>query len=511
MDKKTMLAIALSALVLIVFQLFFAPKKVQVADNGTAKEVTAQPEASDNTNVVHQPVADSAPINAVPQTVPVGRLIDASTADLEITFNELTGNILKAEIQQYNEKPIHIGFGNGTQDYMSTNTGTTAAFTGTTVKKGDTTSLVFTSTQSDLVIRKKYEITEGSYLINASVEIINNGDRTVQLPLTVQIGPGLGEGIESDRYIFQGPIMFDGKKIKKEKADKVKKTEVLTSPVWLGYTSKYFLFATTGMDFTEGKIMKSGESSVIRGNADTVVNPDSKVVQEFKIYIGPKKYTLLKETGYKLTKSIDYGFFSFLAIPMLNLMNYFYKYIGNYGVAIILLTLVVKLVTFPLTQKSMVSMKRMQKLQPKMTELREKYAKDKEKMNQAVMELYKKEKVNPFGGCLPIVIQIPVFFALYRTLLLSIELKGSPFLGYITDLSLKDPYYVTPILMGVTMFLQQRLTPQTGDPMQQKLFMFMPLIFTFLFMNFPAGLVIYWLTNNILSIAQQYIINKKTA
>ncbi len=196
---------------------------------------------------------------------------------------------------------------------------------------------------------------------------------------------------------------------------------------------------------------------------------------------------------------------------MLQFLNIINGVVHNFGLAIILLTLAIKIVTFPLTQKSMVSMKKMSTLQPKMQALREKYKGDKELLNKANMELYKQEGVNPLGGCLPMLLQIPIFFALYKTLLLAIELQGAPFMLWIADLSLKDPYYITPVLMGATMFLQQKMTPSTvTDPLQKKIFTYMPLVFTFLFLTFPAGLVIYWLTNNVLTIAQQYVINKKT-
>ena len=161
--------------------------------------------------------------------------------------------------------------------------------------------------------------------------------------------------------------------------------------------------------------------------------------------------------------------------------------------------------------KGMNSMKAMSKLQPEITSLREKFKNDPQKLNAATMELYRKHKVNPFSGCLPLLIQIPIFFALYKALLLSIELKGAPFFGWLVDLSAKDPYYITPIIMGVTMFIQQKMTPTTADPMQQKIFLIMPIVFTFLFLNFPSGLVIYWLTNNVLTIIQQYFVNKKSA
>jgi len=193
---------------------------------------------------------------------------------------------------------------------------------------------------------------------------------------------------------------------------------------------------------------------------------------------------------------------------MLWLLKFFYNLIHNYGVAIILLTIVIKLILYPLTHKSFKSMKEMQKIQPKITALREKYKDNKEMLNKEIMTLYRTQKVNPLGGCLPMLLQIPVFFALYKVLLDSIELRHAPFIFWIQDLSAKDPYYITPILMGASMFIQQKMTPQVGDPTQAKLMLMLPIVFTFMFLNFPSGLVIYWLVNNLLSIAQQFYINK---
>ncbi len=182
---------------------------------------------------------------------------------------------------------------------------------------------------------------------------------------------------------------------------------------------------------------------------------------------------------------------------------------GNYGVAIILLTVVIKALFYPLTNKSFKSMKDMQKIQPQMKILQERYKNDKQKLNQELIRMYKENKVNPVGGCLPMVFQIPVFFALYRLLMVSIELRKAPFFWWIKDLSEMDPYYISPILMGISMFIQQKVSPAPADPTQAKMMMIMPIVFTFFFLNFPTGLVIYWLVNNILSIAQQYLINKK--
>jgi len=212
-----------------------------------------------------------------------------------------------------------------------------------------------------------------------------------------------------------------------------------------------------------------------------------------------------------LQKALNFGWFDVIAKPLLIFLKYINEFTHNYGVAIILLTVVIKILFFPLTHKSYKSMKDMQKVQPLMLKIREKYKNDRETLNKETMALYRTHKVNPLGGCLPMILQIPVFFALYKALLGSIELRHAPFLLWINDLSAKDPYYITPIVMGATMFIQQKMTPTVGDPTQAKMMLLMPIVFTFMFLNFPSGLVIYWLVNNVLSIGQQLYINKYAA
>ena len=225
----------------------------------------------------------------------------------------------------------------------------------------------------------------------------------------------------------------------------------------------------------------------------------------YRIYLGPKEASVLTSLGSNLDRLLSYGFFNIIAQPLMLFLNWIYSYIGNYGIAIIILTTLIKMVFWPLSAKSYKSMQRMKELQPKMARLKERHGADKERLNMEVMQLYKTHKVNPLGGCLPMVVQIPFFFALYKILLGSIELRHAPFMLWITDLSAKDPYYITPLLMGASMFLQQRMTPTTGgNETQMKMMMYgMPIIFTFMFLNFPSGLVVYWLVNNLLSVAQQ--------
>jgi YidC/Oxa1 family membrane protein insertase len=260
---------------------------------------------------------------------------------------------------------------------------------------------------------------------------------------------------------------------------------------------------------------------------DLDLAPGTQKRFEYQLFFGPKSMKVLDEAGYDMDRVVDFGWFDFIAKPCLWLMNFIHGFIPNYGVAIIILTLITKIILWPLGNKSYKSMGEMKKVQPLMAEIREKYKGDKKKMNQEMMALYKTYKINPMGGCLPMAAQIPVFIALYRMLYEAIELRHAPFFGWINDLSAPDrlfhfdvsiplmeaPYGipVLTLVMGATMLLQQKMSPPPGDPSQAKMMMFMPIIFTFIFINFPSGLVLYWLVNNLFSIAQQYYTQKKRA
>ncbi len=229
----------------------------------------------------------------------------------------------------------------------------------------------------------------------------------------------------------------------------------------------------------------------------------------FSGYIGPKEFKTLKSLNPELTDVIEYGWFTFIAKPMFIFLQYIHNIVGNWGWTIVIVTILIKLVLYPLSYKGMVSMNKLKELAPKIKEIQEKYKDDKQKASMHMMELYKKHGANPMGGCLPIILQIPVFFAIYRVLLNAIELKGSEWILWIHDLAEMDPYFVLPILMGASMWLQQRITPNTmQDEMQRKIFQMLPVVFTFFFLWFPAGLTLYWFVNNVFTIAQQYTINK---
>ncbi len=298
---------------------------------------------------------------------------------------------------------------------------------------------------------------------------------------------------------------------------------------WVAYANNYFIQAIIPMERDNFQVVprvldpERGLMQVAYLTDHFSIAPGESLNFQMRLYIGPKEINLLEAAGHNLANAVDYGWFSFLAKPLLRLLNWFNSYVHNYGVAIILLTVLIKIIFAPLTHKSFMSMQNMKKVQPKITALREKYKNDREKMNQELMNVYRTHKVNPLGGCLPMLLQIPVFFALYRMLSAAVELRHEPFLWWINDLTAPDrldigiaiPYLggipVLTILMGLSMFLQQKMTPMTGDPMQEKLMMAMPIVFTIFFVNFPSGLVLYWLINNVLSIAQQYYINTRKA
>ena len=361
-----------------------------------------------------------------------------------------------------------------------------------------------------------------SYLIKEKIRLINAGDqpRSVRVSYTVasDASNAAGGRYDSMRVAWDN----DGSLSEESSSKTLESTGVQATGkiYWAGAMSTYFLSAVlpgeTNNVTVKGLLQKTVYRTAVE-EPENLLAPGQEKELTVSYWLGPKDRTQLLAVSDQLAKSIDLGMFSIIAKGLLWLLEFFHKYVHNWGVAIILLTIVIKAVFWPLTAKSYASMEKMKKLQPMMTAIREKYKDNKELMNKEVMALYKTYGVNPASGCVPILIQLPVFFGLYQALLTSIELRHAPFIMYLpftdklwlADLSAKDPYYITPVIMGLTMFLQQRMSPPATDPTQQKIMMFLPLIFTVLFLGFPSGLVIYWLVNNILSIFQQWLMMRK--
>jgi len=374
-------------------------------------------------------------------------------------------------------------------------------------------NFVSASLLDGLRITKSLKFDNNSYLINMRVVVENLNEVPVNISTQILLGPSFYPSLDpSDSYDHLGLLVKSNGKVVRENPEKIKDPLIFQNRDldWIGMESKYFLASLIPeqKNFT-GFMLKDRRKNSMVGLKSLIskIEAKSKLSQNFDIYMGPKEFNTLQ--ALKLENAIDFGWFGVLGIPLLKALNFFNLYLKNYGVSIIIITVIIKVLFIPLTQKSFKSMQAMQKLQPQIKALRERYKKDPQKLNQETMELYRKNKVNPMGGCFPMLLQIPVFIAFYNVLLNSIELRGAPFFLWITDLSAKDPYYITPIIMGITMFIQQKMSPTSPDPKQAQIMLIMPVIFTFMFMSFPTGLVLYWTVNNILSIGQQYLLMGK--
>lgn len=387
---------------------------------------------------------------------------------------------------------------------------------------GGTGSLSFTGRMGETVIRRTMTFSGNGYLIDEKLSLSNPGGAPTsnRLSMTVAVDRLSAEG---DSYNPTQPAFYDTSGLELFSSEKKLAEGVADEkPVqWGAVMSNYFLVGVIPQaDNLRGKAkFEDGVFRVAVDKEGIEIPAGGRADLDVSYYLGPKDPKFLAQAPRNLSASIDYGWFDFIAKPLVKLLHFFYDYVGNYGVAIILLTILIKAIFWPLSHKSYKSMEQMKKLQPLLTQLREKHKDDRQKMNEEMMQLYKTYKVNPAGGCLPMIVQIPVFFGLYQALLHSIELRHAAFIPHLpftnmiwlADLSAKDPYYITPLIMGGTMFLQQKMTPAPGDPTQAKVMLFMPVIFTFMFLNFPSGLVVYWLVNNVISIAQQYwMLNKKS-
>lgn len=284
--------------------------------------------------------------------------------------------------------------------------------------------------------------------------------------------------------------------------------------MWSGFENVYFLSAVAPGVSETTQVQVLGPQNptdpivAVLTLPETTIAPGGEATFDFHAYFGPKGEDVLIAAGHGFDRAIDFGWFSAIAKLLVRFLQLLYGWTGNWGIAIIITTIIVKLLMYPLTYKSYKSMKAMSALAPLMQELRERYKEDREKLNQEMMALYKAHNVNPASGCLPLLLQLPVFLAFYRALYGTIELRHAPFAWWIQDLSAPDPYYVTPIIMGLTMVITQKMTPSSADPVQQKMMMLMPVVFTFMFLSFPSGLVLYWLVSNILTIAQQFYMNR---
>ncbi len=395
--------------------------------------------------------------------------------------------------------------------------------------KGNDGSLIMKGQGNGLEVVREYKFSKDSYLMELNVRVRNVSSGVLQgVAALHQSNTPFRETGPGSQFLFIGPAYYMNESLTEVDSDLYESGPGTVSGQmnWAGYEGTYFICAIlpqekSATSLTMASFGEDGIKMQMNSDLDTL-QPGEERVYSYQLFFGPKKLDVLKSVGSNLYKAVNFGWFDVIAQPTLYLLNFFFGIFKNYGIAIILVTVIFKAIFWPITQKGLKSMKNMQKLQPKMAKLKEKYKGDPTKMNQEVMNLYKTYKVNPLGGCLPMVLQIPVFFALYKVLLMCIELRHAPFMLWITDLSAPDrlsigidiPYVggipVLTLLMGASMFLQQKMTPTTADPTQAKIMMFLPVLFTFMFINFASGLVLYWFVNNLLAIFQQQMINRQS-
>jgi len=367
-------------------------------------------------------------------------------------------------------------------------------------------------------VEKELRFTRGSYRVDISQRVINDSGAEWRGAEYAQLQRRSHEIERSmfdvDTYSFAGPIIYDGEKSEKLKRDDLQSdgpVAVTAEAGWVGAIEHHFLTAVIPPRDAEYRynISVRGDTSNASfiGPAQTVSN-GAQHTFETTVFVGPKLQEQLEEIDESLKLTVDYGWLTIISQPLFWLLAKVYSVIGNWGLAIIIVTILIKMVFYKLTEASGRSMAKMREIQPRMKALQDRYKDDRQALSQAMMELYKREKVNPAAGCLPILIQMPFFLAFYWVLLESVEMRQAPFALWITDLSSRDPYFILPIIMGAAMLFQQRLNPAPADPVQAKVMQVMPVIFTVFFAFFPAGLVLYWVTNTGLSIAQQWYINK---
>jgi YidC/Oxa1 family membrane protein insertase len=405
------------------------------------------------------------------------------------------------------------------------------------LQNGEKDEIVFSkSLENGLKILKRFKFASELYTINLDVEVQNNSSREITNQLGLEwIGDiELTKLVNEDNkdYGLKYSFLRNDKVEKKEfggtstsgcvpGCGTSKKTTIEPFDItekgeikWFSFGGEYFAALLVPPSPKEISLsVKGSEKDVLKAvmaSPPISIPPREKVNIEYRIYLGPKDEDRLKALGVGAEKLVDFGWFTIIAKPLVWFLTLTNRITGNFGIDIIILSILIKIVFLPLTQISFKSMKEMQKVQPEMNRLKEQYKNDKARLQQEIMLLYKRRKINPMSGCLPMVIQIPVFIALYNALQYTIEMRHAPFFFWIRDLAAKDPIYVTPLIMGATMVIQQKMTPTAADPTQAKMFLLMPVMFTFLFLNFPSGLVIYWLINNVLSIAHQYYLNKRT-
>jgi YidC/Oxa1 family membrane protein insertase len=511
-QKRFLIATVLSLLVFIAYDYFYASKQRANLDSTAQTQQQVQQNQAPKVDEAPAPQADTQSQNVkAPETsTSQDRTLVTITSDNYIFEIDRLGRISQVTLQevQYveedgsqikllgseNVKPLEIRFADPQINTLAFKTSYVSDVEHLTLSNEPVT-VHLTQDLGDVTVQKAITFyKDGHYKVSVD---LNKEEKFF-------ITPGDKPIVAVDGFAVHGALVRTTDEVVNivESGD-AKGDERFGNANIASAFSKYY--ATMFFDFENPRnvsVIADRENPILFVSADTSFNIDG--------YIGPKDYKVMHAINPQLTDAIEYGFFTFIAAPVFKVLLWLHGYLGNWGWAIVGLTILMRLILFPLTHKGMTSMQKLKELAPRIKQIQEKYKGDSQKMNAHMMDFYKKHKVNPMGGCFPLLLQIPVFFAVYRVLINAPELKGSEWIFWINDLSAMDPFFILPILMGASMWFQQKIAPNNfTDPMQKKIFEWLPIIFTFFFITFPAGLVLYWLVNNIFSIAQQWVINKQ--
>jgi len=534
MDKKTIIAILFSIAFILAWDKYVVKKTMKPKQTANAVEVEKQvnQDVKESENLQKTDSVEDTETSVLTDTeVPQESLTSGLEEDVpqedvvlennvtKLTFSNKGGVLVSAILKNYKDKDgnnIELvnkeGARRGFYPFTFTNSDLTILNNKNFKINKDGNSVVFTYQSGSLFFEKKFTLADNNYNVIFSLNTSYNND------VEISLGPGIksAEKVKS-RYsgIQDQIVLFSDGDLEKYEKKKIKKNLGKTFKAsWGAIEDRYYTKLIDNKDLgieVKFDIKKYSEGEDEYSLSDLIFKAPKG--QNFSVFIGPKQYEVLKSFGRGYEKTVNFGFFGLFGKWLFFFLRWLNGFVHNYGWSIVIMTIIIRALLFPLNQMSMKSMKKMGELQPKIKEIQAKYKKYgsdntmKMKMNQEIAELYKKEGVNPAGGCLPMLVQMPVFFAIWGVLLSLIDLQNAPFIFWITDLSSKDPYYVLPVLMGVTQFISQLITPTTGDKNQKMMMYAMPVVITAMLANAPSGLMVYWTTNNLFQVVQQLIIN----
>ena len=533
--KRTLLWVVFAVSGLMLFNNW----QIQNGQKPLIEPKTTNQASAEKSNASVTPTAvanttSAAPKDSVTKSEPVkevaGKIVHLKNDVLDLEIDTKGATIIKSTLlkHQDNGAPVVIFQSQGEHKYQARSglvingadaPNHTDLFNAQTSADGQ--SIVFTAEKAGVVLEKTVELPKDSYVVTIKNKVTNKTTQTISPSLYAELLRD-GTKVEKSQFYstFTGPAIYtDNEKFHKVEFSDIEKNKVSAPKTiatgesgWVGMVQHYFASAwipdaSAIREFYFDKLDNNLYRAGIKASLGEIAAGTNKT-ETTRLFVGPQEEKMLESIAPGLELVKDYGWLTIIAKPIFWLLTKIHGLLGNWGWSIVVLTILIKLAFFPLSAASYKSMARMKEVQPRLLQMKEQYKNDPQQLNKAMMEMYRKEKINPLGGCLPVVVQIPVFISLYWVLLATVEMRSAPWVGWIHDLSMPDPYYILPVVMAISMFIQTKLNPTPPDPIQAKVMTIMPLAFSVMFFFFPSGLVLYWVVNNILSIAQQWQINR---